>query len=84
MLLLILVSYCHLLRATWAGIFTLLSYTVCPSILAIASKKCMAKAQLPNKTYYHTVFSSAYWAWGLCILSCLVIIGVIVDGIVSR
>jgi hypothetical protein len=71
-------------RATYAGIFTLLSYTTCPSLLAINSHRRMVEAKLPVRTYYHTIFSSTYWAWGLCILSCLVIIGVVVDSIVAR
>lgn len=53
-------------------------------MLAIASRKRMKTDELPVKSYYHTPFASVYWAWALCVLSILVIVGVIVDSVFRR
>lgn len=69
--------------AIFAGIFTILSYTVCPSLLCIKSKRRMKDANLPVKTFYSStmILPSHWWACILLGLSFLAIVGVIVDSI---
>lgn len=76
-----LASFCCLpnTSATYAGIFTMLSYTVCPSILHILGHKLMKEKDLPVHTHYKIFFSPVGWAYGLVALSCLSILAVIVD-----
>jgi hypothetical protein len=62
--------------AKYAGIFTVLSYTVCPSMLALSSHAAMKKKNLPLTTYYSLYFSSYLWSYVLIFLSALVILGV--------
>jgi hypothetical protein len=69
--------------ATYAAIFTVLSYTTCPSLLHIQGHRYMTKRELPVHTYYKTHFSSIWVAYALVVLSLLLIIGVIVDSSVS-
>jgi hypothetical protein len=64
--------------ANYTGIFTILSYTVCPALLALSSLRCMQKKSLPLKTYYSSNFSSHLWAYGLLFVSAVVIVGVAV------
>ena len=68
-----------LLSAKYAGIFTLLSYTICPSYLAIRSRRVVEDVDLPSDTRYKTFCSSDRVAWALICLSVTLIIGVIVD-----
>jgi hypothetical protein len=63
----------------YAGIFTVLSYTVCPSMLALSSRAAMKKKNLPLTTYYSLYFSSYLWSYVLIFLSALVISGVAVS-----
>jgi hypothetical protein len=69
--------------ALYAGIFTLLSYTVCPSILAIKSRKALEQAGLGKDTFYETPFSSRIWAWVLIIAAEYLIVAVVVQRFVS-
>jgi hypothetical protein len=69
--------------AKYAGIFTLLSYTTCPSILHIVGHWEMKKQNLPVDTYYKTKFSSIWFAYGLVIFSCALIVVVIIDGAIG-
>jgi hypothetical protein len=62
--------------AKYAGIFTILSYTVCPALLALSSRACMKKKQLPSTTYYSSHFSSRFWSYGLLLVSAALIGGV--------
>jgi hypothetical protein len=64
--------------AKYAGIFTILSYTVCPSLLALSSRARMKKNNLPLATYYSSHFSSRFWSYILLLLSAVVIVGVVV------
>ena len=67
--------------AKYAGIFTLLSYTVCPCLLNIFGRRRMvAEGLTENKnTYYHSIFSTSTWSWTLIVVSSLLIVGVIVE-----
>jgi len=49
--------------ANYAGMFTILSYTVCPCLVSIYSSKLLRSFDLPTNTRYHTVFSSEIWGW---------------------
>jgi hypothetical protein len=62
--------------AKFAGIFTILSYTVCPALLALSSHACMKKKNLPLTTYYSSYLSSRFWSYGLLLLSAALIGGV--------
>jgi hypothetical protein len=62
--------------AKYTGIFTILSYTVCPALLALKSHACMKKKNLPLTTHYSSYFSSRFWSYGLLLLSAAVILGV--------
>jgi hypothetical protein len=64
--------------AQYAGIFTVLSYTVCPSLLALSSRARMQKMNLPVSTHYSSHFSSRVWSYGLLLLSAILIVSVIV------
>lgn len=67
--------------AMYAGIFTVLSYTVCPSLLCIKSQERMRKEGHTASTYYSSNFlSSITWAYCLIAISILTIVGVIFDG----
>jgi hypothetical protein len=61
--------------ANYAGICTVLSYTVCPSLLALSSRARMKKSNLPLTAY----FSPRFWSNGLLLLSEVVIVGVVVS-----
>jgi hypothetical protein len=61
----------------------LLSYTVCPSILAIKSRKALEKLGLGKDTFYKTPFSSRIWAWGLIILAEYLILAVIIQPLLN-
>jgi hypothetical protein len=62
--------------AKYTGIFTILSYTVCPALLALSSRACMKKKKLPLTTYYSSHFSSPFWSYGLLLFSTAAIVGV--------
>jgi hypothetical protein len=62
--------------AKYTGVFTILSFTVCPSLLALSSRACMKEKNLPLTTYYSSYFSSRLWSYGLLLLSAAVIGGV--------
>jgi hypothetical protein len=64
--------------AKYAGICTVLSYTVCPALLALSSRACMHKKNLPLTTDYSSYFSSRFWSYGILLLSAAVIVGVVV------
>jgi hypothetical protein len=65
--------------AKYTGIFTNLSYMVCPALLALSSHACMKKKNLPLNTYYSSHLSSRFWSYGLLLLSAAVIVGVACD-----
>jgi hypothetical protein len=60
----------------YTGIFMILSYTVCPALLALSSHEYMKKKSLPMTTYYSSHLSSRFWSYGLLLLSAAVIGGV--------
>jgi hypothetical protein len=62
--------------AKYTGVFIILSYTVCPALLALSSHACMKKKNLPLTTYYSSLLSSRFWSYGLLLLSAAVIGGV--------
>jgi hypothetical protein len=62
--------------AKYTGVFTILSYTVCPALLALSSRACMKKKDLPLTTYYSSYYSSRFWSYGLLLLSAALIVGV--------
>jgi hypothetical protein len=64
--------------AKYTGIFTILSYTVCPALLALRSHACMKKKNLPLTTYYSSHLSSRFWSYGLLLLSAAVIVVLLV------
>lgn len=66
--------------AKYAGVFTLLSYTICPAFLYIRSGKMMKERGLPTDTYYsHSFMSHPATAYTLIAASLLLIIGVVID-----
>jgi hypothetical protein len=44
--------------------------------LALSSRACMKKKNLPLTTYYSSHFSSRFWSYCLLLLSAAVIVGV--------
>jgi amino acid permease len=73
--------------ALYAGIFTVISYTIAPSVLCIASYRRMAGLRASTRTAYSTVVSEASHvklAYALILISVLLIIGVIVDSFFHR
>jgi hypothetical protein len=60
----------------YTGIFLILSFTVCPALLALSSRACMKKKNLPLTTYYTSHFSSRFWTYGLLLVSAVAIVGV--------
>jgi hypothetical protein len=67
--------------AKYTGIFMILSFTVCPALLALSSRECMKKKNLPVTTYYSSHFSANFWSYGLLLLSAAVVGGVAWDWI---
>eukprot|EP00978_Attheya_sp_CCMP212_P002144 scaffold4410_cov44-Attheya_sp.AAC.8 len=59
--------------ATYAGLFTIASYTICPSLLQIFSTRLMVQMGLPTKTQYSTVFSSERVAWTVVLFGIVLI-----------
>jgi hypothetical protein len=66
-----------------AGIFTVMSYTICPACLAIQSHQAVKEAHLPTGTKYNSWFSSEWAAWILILLSSCLICGVFHDAFIS-
>jgi hypothetical protein len=67
--------------AKHTGIFMILSFTVCPALLALSSRACMKKKKLPLTThYYSSHFSLSFWSYGLLLLS-VAVVGVVECGI---
>ena len=62
-----------LYSATYAGLFTIASYTICPSLLQIFSTRLMVQMGLPTKTQYSTVFSSERVAWTVVLFGIVLI-----------
>jgi Mn2+/Fe2+ NRAMP family transporter len=60
----------------YTGIFIVLSFTVCPALLALSSRACMKKKNLPLTAYYSSHFSSRFWSYSLLLLSAAAIAGV--------
>ena len=69
--------------ANYAGIFTILSYSVCPALLAIYSKRSMMEVGLSPKTHYETLFSSDPVAWSICGIAIAVVLFVIISSALS-
>lgn len=72
--------------ALYTGIFTILSYTVCPALLCLQSHKRMIAGGLSTKTYYSSspFGSHLIWAYALLVMSVLVIVGVVLDSTLSQ
>jgi hypothetical protein len=68
--------------AKYTGIFTILSFTVCPALLALSSRERMKKKHLPLTTYYSSYYSSRFWCYGLLLISAAVIGGVACEWII--
>jgi hypothetical protein len=69
--------------AKYTGIFTVLSYTVYPALLALSSRACMKKKNLPLTTYYSSHYSSPFWSYSLLLLSAAVFVGVACDSMIG-
>jgi len=69
--------------AKYAGIFTVLSYTVCPCLVAIYSSKLLRSVNLPTKTRYHTVFSNEICGWLIAFLGIASIAYVVVGSMIE-
>ncbi len=69
--------------ANYAGLFTILSYSVCPALLAIYSKRSMMEVGLSPKTHYETLFSSDRVAWSICGIAIAVVLFVIISSALS-
>ena len=69
--------------ANYAGLFTILSYSVCPALLAIYSKRSMMEVGLSPKTHYETLFSSDPVAWSICGIAIAVVLFVIISSALS-
>jgi hypothetical protein len=67
--------------AKYTGIFSVLSYTVCPALLTLSSRAYMKEKNLPLSTHYSSLFSSRFWSYGLIFFSVAVIVGVACDWI---
>ena len=65
--------------ANYAGLATILSYTVCPALLAIYSKRSMKDVGLSPRTHYETMFSSDRIAWSICIIAIVAVLFVIIS-----
>ena len=65
--------------ANYAGLATILSYTVCPALLAIFSKRSLKEVGLPPRTQYETMFSSDRIAWSICIIAIAAVLFVIIS-----
>jgi len=65
--------------ANYAGLATILSYTVCPTLLAIYSRRSMEAVGLSPRTHYDTMFSSDRIAWLICIISIVTVLLVIIS-----
>jgi hypothetical protein len=65
--------------AKYTGIFSILSYTVCPALLALRSHACMKEKNLPLTTFYSSYFSSHFWPYGLLLLSAAIIVAVVCE-----
>jgi len=66
--------------ARFAGIFTILSYTVCPTLLALFSERQMRESRVPYSTHYASCCSSnILLRYCLLIASFSIIILVILD-----
>ena len=70
--------------ASYAGIFTILSYIVCPSLLSISSKKALRAVNVPEATHYGTPFSSDRIAWIIFTLAWLLIAWVILNSVLAN
>ena len=69
--------------ANYAGLFTILSYSVCPALLAIYSKRSMKEVGLSPKTHYETLFSSDRVAWSICGFAIAAVLFVIISSALS-
>ena len=70
--------------ATYAGIFTLLSYTACPSLLALSSSRQMKeKGYSPETCYSLSYFTSPVVAYLLLFAVFVIIAGVLLESIFS-
>jgi amino acid permease len=68
--------------ASFAGIFTILSYTVCPVLLGAASKRDFEEKNFPVDTHYSLKYlSSELCGFGLVVISTLLICAVIAKAI---
>ena len=65
--------------ANYAGLATILSYTVCPALLAIYSERNMKEVGMSPTTHYETMFSSDRIAWSICIIAIVAVLFVIVS-----
>jgi len=65
--------------ANYAGLATVLSYTVCPTLLSIYSKKALDNVGLSAVTHYQTPFSRDWVAWMIFVVAIAVVMWVIVS-----
>jgi hypothetical protein len=66
----------------YTGIFMIISFTVCPALLALSSRECMKKRNLPLTTYYSSYYSSRFWCYGLLLLSAALVAGVACEWVI--
>lgn len=68
--------------ATFAGICTLLSYTMAPALLFLRSQKAVVHHKIQAKTHYSTSLTSPSMAMTMIGLSLLITVAVLVDALV--
>ena len=74
-------SHSHLFHsssATYAGLFTVASYSICPCLLQIFSARILAFDGLTKKTVYQTFFSYETSAFSLAFMGVTVIVYAVV------
>lgn len=76
--------YRHLHSANYAGLFTVASYSICPALLAVYSRKLLAEVGMPTTTHYRTPFSSDLWAWGICFGASALIVFVVISSALEQ
>lgn len=68
--------------ATYAGLFTVASYIICPCLLQIFSSRIIKQAGLTSKTQYTTIFSNELTAWTVACLGTAMIFYAIIGSAV--
>eukprot|EP00957_Ditylum_brightwellii_P192418 14649204-Ditylum_brightwellii.AAC.1 len=67
--------------ANYAGLFTTLSYSVCPSLLSIYSVRALRKIKVSPDTAYKTPFSKDWVAWMIFTTAIVVMLFVVISSV---